>query len=87
MRNLASSTLLLSLVLVAGCACPPVAETRQRPCSDPSGGTFPSSAVSVGFSAGTKPKKRTRPGHERRPRDKAKPKADETDHAAALTIR
>ena len=93
MRNLIGCTLLLSFVLLAGCACPPVGSGsgggRSSSGSDPSGGTFAFLGGLRCFFGGDDTKDEARPVTNADLADKAKtqPQPQDTDHAAALTIR
>ncbi len=83
MRKLAGCTLLLSFVLFAGCACPPSGSCDGgRTSGDPSGGTFAFLGGLKCFFGGDDAKEETRPVKNGDLTDK-----NDTDHAAALTIR
>jgi hypothetical protein len=86
MRTLAGCTL-LSLVLLAGCACPPVGGNSGggRGSGDPSGGTFAFLGGLKCFFGGDDAKEDSKPVD--LAADKSKAPESETDHAAALTIR
>jgi hypothetical protein len=88
MRKLLGWTLLLSLALFSGCACPPSGSSDGgRTSGDPSGGTFAFLGGLKCFFAGED-------GNDGRAKDETRSVKDEdlttkaeTDHAAALTIR
>lgn len=91
MRTAVGCTL-LSIALLAGCACPPVSSSSSNRGrgSDPSGGTFAflgGLRCFFGDDSSATTKDETRPATPADLADKGKPAETETDHAAALTIR
>ena len=89
MRNLTGCTLLVSLALLAGCACPPAGSGRASSGSDPGGGTFAFlGGLRCFFGGDEASKEETRPVTNADLAPKPKSQMQEVaDHAAALTIR
>lgn len=88
MRSRTRCTLVLSLALLAGCCCPPASSSSggRTAGGDPSSGAFAFlGGLRCFFGSDNSSNEETRKVKDE---DLAqKPKADETDHAAALTIR